>query len=265
MKKHQGIRYRILLLMLLLLPAVAGGTVPDTVDKAKGYYFTGKYEIALVTLLRAVQQAPDRSDLYLYIGNIYTHKKRFQQALQFYRIGLDLTRSPGIFLFNMGQANYYSKQYRAALSCFTQAAVKSNVPPEVHLEMGRTYFQLSDRTNTVRSWKRYLDRAPRNPQADTLRKAIALLEGGKVMMPADRAKLEQQQAAARKKKQDELRRKLQQIMQNNGQSGTAGQTASASTNTKPLVDGQKLKAKVKDEDTKSKGRENYDGKEGLEN
>lgn len=263
---YRQTKMRISVAGVLLAAAVAVTAAQSLPQKAKGYYFNKKYEIALVTLLRAVQQVPDSSELYLYIGNIYTHKKQFAQALKFYKIGLDLTAAPGVFLFNMGQANHYSKKYRAALSCYTQAMRKGDAPAEVYLEMGRSFYQLSDRTNTVRSWKKYMKKAPRNSQADTIRKAIVLLESGKLLMPAQQRQLAQQKAAAKKKKQQELRRRLQKILQNSsnkgGDSGN-GQQANT-TNRKPLVNGENIKAKLKDKDTKSKGRENYDGKEGLE-
>jgi tetratricopeptide (TPR) repeat protein len=80
--------------LVLLSPAAL---VPGILRTDGDFYFQKKFEIALVTLKRAVTRDPSNSEAYFYIGNILVHKGEYREAVRYYKIGLDLTAKPPAF------------------------------------------------------------------------------------------------------------------------------------------------------------------------
>lgn len=239
----------------LALAATSGHAAQDEdlLAKGRGYYSAEKYEIALLTLLEAVKRRPESAPAYLLIGNIYVHKKEFPQAAGYYRIGLDLAEDRGPFLYNLGLATYYEGKFRDAIGWFGQAiAARSNFV-DAHLEMGRAFFQLSDRTNTITQWETYLVKAPNNPQADNIRKALEILKRTNFMFPADRKKADDDKRLAEEKRRQELRDRLLGLMNKTNTQGT----------NRSLSD-KDVQTKLKDVDTKAKGKADFDQGEGIE-
>jgi len=195
-------------LALLFLSAALIAAAPDLFERGRAHYSAGRFEIALVTLLEALKEEPENPDCYLFIGNIYADKREFGKALVYYRIGLDLTARPHVFHFNIGQALYYTQRYDEALVSLKKALQGEEGIPEAWLELGRTWYQLSDKSNTIYSWERYLEAEPANPQAETLRIAIGLLSREDYLMPIDIAKRERAQRAEEDARKQELRDRL---------------------------------------------------------
>ncbi len=252
-----------LLLMLLacaMLGAVGGN---DPFVKGREHYLAGRYEIALVTLLAAVREQPENPDCYLYIGNIYTHKREFDKAVAYYRIGLDLAGCPGIFHFNIGQALYHGGKYRESLESLRRSLDSDSRLVEAWLEMGRAWYQLSDKTNTIASWQRYLAEAPANPQADTIRKAIALLSQTNFLFPAQQKALADKRQAEEDARKQALRDRLAAMLA--GSSATNAKTAASTNRQSPVLTAGDVTTKVNDVTTKSKDKADYNKGEDIEN
>jgi len=200
------------ILVLLFLSAALMATASDLFERGREHYSAGRFEIALVTLLESLREEPENPDCYLFIGNIYTEKREFNRAIAYYRIGLDLTARPNIFHFNIGHALYYSRRYDEAIVSLRKALQGEQGIPGAWLELGRTYYQLSDKSNTIRSWQNYLRALPNNPQAATIRRAIELLSREDYLMPAERAKLERERLAEEEARRQDLRDRLAQAL-----------------------------------------------------
>ena len=84
--------------------------------------------------------------------------------------------------------------------------------PQFHLEMGRIFYRLTDKMNTIKQWETYLLVAPNDPQADNIRKAIALLRSINFLFPADKKKLAEDLRKKEEERRKILRDKLLQIL-----------------------------------------------------
>ncbi|MDR2735123.1 MAG: tetratricopeptide repeat protein [Spirochaetota bacterium] len=200
------------ILVFLVLTSALTAAAPDLFERGREHYGAGRFEIALVTLLEALKQEPENPDCYLFIGNIYSNKREFEKAIAYYRIGLDITDRPNIFHFNMGQALYYSKRYDEALVSFRNAVLGEEGIPDAWLELGRTYYQLSDKSNTIYAWQRYLRAKPDNPQAAVLRKAIQALSSEDYPMPAQIARRERERLALQEARRQALLERLIEVL-----------------------------------------------------
>jgi len=200
------------LLVTLFLSAALAATASDLFERGRGHYSAGRFEIALVTLLESLKEEPENPDCYLFIGNIYTEKREFNKAIVYYRIGLDLTARPNIFYYNIGHALYYSERYDEAIVALKKALQGEEGIPDAWLELGRTYYQLSDKSNTMYSWRNYLQALPANPQAETIRRAIEILSREEYLMPADKARLERERLAEEEARKQALRDRLVQAL-----------------------------------------------------
>lgn len=251
----------VIVLTFVILGAAEG---KDPFMKGREHYLAGRYEIALITLLSAVKEQPENSDCYLYIGNIYTHKREFGKAVAYYRIGLDLARRPGIFHFNIGQALYHDGKYRESLESLRRSLENDSRLVEAWLEMGRASYQLSDRTNTIAFWQRYLVEAPNNPQADTIRKAISLLSQTNFLFPAQQKALADKQQAEEEARKQALRDRLAGMLAE--ETDTARAKNAAATNQRaPALTAKDVTTKVNDVTTESKDKADYDKGEDIEN
>lgn len=252
-------RRMMLLGALFLVFGVAAGR-EDPFEKGREHYLAGRFEIALVTLLDAVKTQPENADCYLYIGNVYTHKREFGKAAAYYRIGLDLAKKPAVFLFNLGQAMYYDGKYDEAVATFGKAWDADRSLVDTWLDRGRAYYLLSDRPNTIKSWRTYLEVAPNNPQAETIRKALALLADTNFLFPAERKKLEDRKLADEDARKQALRDKLAAMLQGGGQG-----TNVAATNARPRVlTDRDVQTSISDVTNGSKPKADYDKGEDIE-
>jgi tetratricopeptide (TPR) repeat protein len=180
-------------------------------------------------------------------------KREFNRAIAYYRIGLDLTARPNIFHFNIGHALYFSRRYDEALASLRRALQGEEGISGAWLELGRTYYQLSDKSNTIYSWQSYLRAVPDNPQAATIRRAIELLSREDYLMPAERARMEQDRLAEEEARKQALRDRLAQALLE-GERETA-----------PMIFTERdLVTTVNDVETASKDKDDYSGEEDIE-
>ncbi len=255
---------------ILVFAVFMSGAAPaaDSFVKGREHYLAGRYEIALVTLLTAVKEQPENPDCYLYIGNIYTHKRDFDKAVAYYRIGLDLASRPGIFHFNLGQAFYHGGKYQDSIGSLRRALESDHQLVDAWLEMGRAWYQLSDKTNTIAAWQRYLTEAPQNPQAETIRKAIALLSQTNFLFPAQRKALADRMKAEEDARKQALRDRLAAALANQGnqQTGTnTGRPAQSTNGQAPVLKNGEVTTRVNDVTTQSKDKADYNKGEDIEN
>ena len=200
--------------IVLILSCAVAGFARSLFQTGRDYYFQKKFEIALVTLRRSLGKNPANSEAYFYIGNILIHKRRFREALKHYKIGLDLTSKPGRFLLNMGRAYHLLKSYTQAIAAYKRVTALDPALTQVHLDMGTTYFSLEDKTNTIQQWETYLTKAPNNPQADNIRRAIAALKRKDFLFPSQRNRINdaaRRRADNEKKKKEALQKSLQHL------------------------------------------------------
>jgi hypothetical protein len=125
---------------------------------------------------------------------------------------------------------------------------------------------MSDKTNTIAAWQRYLTEAPANPQAETIRQAIALLSQTNFLFPSQKKALADKKQAQEEARRQALRERLANLLANAGNttSSTNGSKAGSTNSQAPVLDGRDVTTKVKDVTTKSKDKADYNKGEDIE-
>ena len=245
---------KVYIFILLFVSVSISAAENKFMKKGRTLYYSNRFEISLIYFKKAITKNPEYSSAYLYIGNIYTHKKRYAEALQYYSIGLDLTKNKAVFLYNMAQAHYYKKNYKTAITKFKESVQINTNLVDAHLNIGRAYYCLSDKMNTINEWETYQKKAPNNPQFDNITKAIEILKRKDFLFPDQKRMLDTAKRKADEEKRKKLRHRIRKMMLD----------AERRRKNQKLLTDKDVKTKVKDVNTKNKGEADYNKGEDIE-
>lgn len=169
----------------------------DFFEKGLGFYKEKRFLLAIGAFKNAVEMGSKDPRLYLLLGNSYVGIDDYDKAIESYKKGL---QSPlpmayyGVYSFNLGYAYGLKKLYSQAIATFDQALAYDMSLTHAYWYKGMLYYQLRDRTNTIREWETYLTVNPNGPQSENIRRALELLRDpnfafptGLVNNPMDRA------------------------------------------------------------------------------
>jgi tetratricopeptide (TPR) repeat protein len=103
---------------------------------ARSYQKAGDFKLAEYFYLRAAHLFPENPDIYNNLGNIYQNTERIDEAIDFYRTGLQFKETVELY-FNLGSA-YEKKGDRAsAIYCYRQALRLNPEDEEVKERLSR--------------------------------------------------------------------------------------------------------------------------------
>jgi len=173
MKNHNT---ALLISLVFIISCGGRGVRNDAFLQGEKQYYNQQFDKALPLLLKAHKNSPEKSTTCFYLGNIYNHHRLPSQALSFYKKGLQFTKKPAHFYFNIGLTFSYLKKYKKAISNFSQALSKDPGLVNAHLDMGLAYFRRGELKKTISHWELYLKSSPTNSQAGTIKKAIQILK-----------------------------------------------------------------------------------------
>jgi len=172
------------------------------------YFNKEKYDMAIDHYKKCMELKPDFASVRNNIGLAYLKKGDYDTAISFFE-GLPdnyVYATPHYPLFNLGQAYYYKKDYKAAEKYFHEAlemepkyviaihwlgrtqlelgktfdAVKSlnkaisinPSAPEIHFDLGRAYQILGEKEKAVKSFKRVIEIDPEHMLAVQAKKEV---------------------------------------------------------------------------------------------
>lgn len=159
-------------------------TKDELFQKASAYYFKKSFALAEPLLQRVIEENPDNSLAYTYLGDILFVKKQYDGALDLYKKSLELDPKSGTNFFRVGQIYYYKKNGQQAVKNFKKAIDIDNNLTFAHYHIGLTYLMLMrDKNNTIINWESYLNIATDDPQYDKIKRAITLLKDPNFLIP----------------------------------------------------------------------------------
>ncbi len=135
-------------------------------------------DAALQELINNVNDNPS-ADGYLKLGNAYTERARFSDAIDAYQKGLAINPNHPTLLANMGVALYQLGRFNEAQEQFQKALkLKSDDAATTYL-LGATFLQMGDQTKAEEMFKKALEIDPTLPEAHFGLGALYALQGKK--------------------------------------------------------------------------------------
>ena len=133
-----------------------------TRDLGETYYNSGKYTIALKTLLEAYKTIPDDPYLNNSLGLVYLAKKRTGQAEDYFKTALELKPDYVQAKNNLGAVYLKQKKWGAAIKCFKQVAdnLLYATPENPLSNLGWAYFHQQMYKQAKRYFQQALDIQP---------------------------------------------------------------------------------------------------------
>jgi len=152
--------------------------------RATAYFFQKKFEMAELLLQEVIKKDPENNLAYSYLGDILLKKKQFDGALNLYKKAIDIKPDNAENYFRVGQIYYYKKIGALAVENFTRAVELDPVMKFAYYHIGLTYLMvLRDKENTIKNWELFLQKAPEDPQYDSIRRVIELLKDPNFVLP----------------------------------------------------------------------------------
>ncbi len=136
-----------LVLGLSCLTTAYGQQKPDALE----LYKSGYYEEAIEICLWELEQTPKSMDSYTVLGWSLIELGRYDQALEYARSGLQISRGDYRIVEIAGEARYYKKEYESALRYFEEYVVLA-LPDEKRIDnvyyfMGECFINLREYNN----------------------------------------------------------------------------------------------------------------------
>lgn len=165
---------RILLTLFILIALINFGFSDEFFEKGKNYYLSGNFELAKISLEKALKTTTN-DEILLMLGNSYLATKEYKKAIEIFKEGIITSTKSWIFEFNLGYAYYVSKEFTNSLNYFL--LVKDKVPSfsKTYWFGGMSALRMIDIDTTINLWEKYLEIAPNGEESDNIRKALALL------------------------------------------------------------------------------------------
>ncbi|MBO6117073.1 MAG: PD40 domain-containing protein [Bacteroidales bacterium] len=85
------------------------------IEKASQFISQNKEDKAINTLTEGIKSYPDQADLYIFLGEIYFHKKDYDNSIQYYNKGLAIDRNSDLnAYYRLGQMQKQTGDYASA-------------------------------------------------------------------------------------------------------------------------------------------------------
>ncbi|MEN2998198.1 MAG: hypothetical protein ABDH28_04105 [Brevinematia bacterium] len=147
----------------------------EMIEKGKSYYFSGNFELAKISLEKALKSTTN-DEILLMLGNSYLATGEPRKAINIFKEGIYLGSRGWIFEFNLAYAYYAVKDYTNSLSHFLSVKEKMPSFSKTYWFGGMSALRIADVSTTVFLWERYLEIAPGGEESENIRKALALLK-----------------------------------------------------------------------------------------
>jgi tetratricopeptide (TPR) repeat protein len=152
--------------------------------KAAAYFFKKNFTQAEPLLQRVIDENPENSLAYSYLGDINLVRKRLDDALELYKKSIELTPQLGENYFGLGKIYFKKKHGRMSVEYFRKAIETDTSLKFSYYHMGLAYLMLlRDKNNTIENWETFIKIAPDDPQYNKIKRAITLLKDPNFVIP----------------------------------------------------------------------------------
>lgn len=144
---------------------------------AENMLMNNQLKEAAIMFEAVVEQEPDNTKAYLYLGYIYELKQDYQSAVKILSQGLaNTTAQKEQFYFNIANNNFKSGDYSSAASMYSKAMQSKSGFAEPYLNRANCRVKTAEYSLAVRDYNLYLNMKPDDPQRPNIEKMISLLE-----------------------------------------------------------------------------------------
>lgn len=151
-----------LLAFFILCPLMAESeTIQEELRRAEEHFFAGRVHIALKLFERIKERDPENYLATTYSADIYAMEKKYDRAIENYKIALDLSPAPYQELFRLGQVYYLQRKADLARSAFAEALAARPELAECHYYLGLIYLRFdNDKEKARQAFASYLQARP---------------------------------------------------------------------------------------------------------
>ena len=185
MKRRSNFFFLIYLFLAFSFSLSLYGASEDTMyKKAEKFFFQKQFDNAESLLKMIVSTQPNHSKALSLMGDIYLFQKAYYKAIQAYERAVEVSSTPFIEHFRMGQSYLELQQFNSAKDQF-QRVYRLNPKMKTALfQMGYiTLFHERSKQKTIEYWEQFIAEAPNDPQYEKVKRVIELLRDPNFKIP----------------------------------------------------------------------------------
>ena len=148
-------------------------------DFAEGYYnlgmaylSQGDRDSAIARMQKAVELKPDFLEAYFGIGQAHIEKGEEEKAQEIFQKAITALPGDAKAYVNLGALYFANKKDELALDVLLKARDLDPALSQVYYQLGLVYTRRGDLEKTIENFNRFLELAPRTPEAETVRKLL---------------------------------------------------------------------------------------------
>ncbi len=181
----QNLKYTVLIYLFLLAPLFIYGMPKDkTYEQAEKLFFQKKFDNAEALLKIISNKQPSHNKALSLMGDIYLFRKAYHKAIRAYERAVEVSSSPFVEYFRMGQAFLELQQFENAKDRF-QRVYRLN--PRIKTALFQTgyitLFHERNKQKTIEYWEQFITEAPNDLQYEKVKRVIELLRDPNFKIP----------------------------------------------------------------------------------
>lgn len=152
--------------------------------RGEKYFFEKKYHIAYSVLLKVLEQKPDHKRALPLVADIAFFRGDFKTALQYYKQAIEVIVQPYKEYYRMGQVYLLTNKPDLAISHFKKSLEYNELFSLAYFQLGYVYLVKKENTQMAKKyWQTFLEQAPDDEQAESVKKIIAKIDEGSLSFP----------------------------------------------------------------------------------
>ncbi|MBW2631753.1 MAG: tetratricopeptide repeat protein [Deltaproteobacteria bacterium] len=154
--------------VLLIFVLIVSGCVTNIYDQTyhqsgTAYYKAGNYDAAIEQYKKELEQDPDNSAKYFWIGLSYRNKKQYKDAVVWYQKSIAKDSTSSLVFASLARCYNELNQYDDAIAAGRRAIeLDSNIIP-AHFELACAFFKTKQHKNAVKAYKKAIELVPEYP------------------------------------------------------------------------------------------------------
>jgi tetratricopeptide (TPR) repeat protein len=142
------------------VPELDAEAVTPTLRLIKAYIYRQDYEMALQMCERAIEQSPDRANLYIVLGEIYHQLDRDDEAVEAFSKAIEINPDNVLGYGALAELEESTNDLIAAIDIYQQLIEMQPDSAGLHLQLGINRIRIGDTAGALESLTRALELNP---------------------------------------------------------------------------------------------------------
>lgn len=112
------------------------------------------------------------AQLYAGIGEAYMSKDNLAEAEKYFKLSIEIDPADHALAYNVAEILFNINKVDEAIKYYQMAATIKPDWPKSYLKLGYAYLNKGDMQKAVEAFEKFLEKAPDDPQADTIRSIV---------------------------------------------------------------------------------------------